>query len=68
MDAVGSMYGSDVKQHSEYSNFPNADVTSGKFPRLKAGGWGVCRATRQTSKTRRRRPDENTVCCADCEI
>ena len=28
MDAVGSMYVSDVKQHSEASNFPNADVTS----------------------------------------
>ena len=28
VDAVGSMYVSDVKQHSEASNFPDADVTS----------------------------------------
>ena len=28
MDAVGSMYVSDVKQRSGASNFPNADVTS----------------------------------------
>ena len=60
MDAVGSMYVSDVKQHSEASNFPNADVTRplGNFPRLKAGGWGVCRATRQTRQT----------CCRCSEI
>ena len=28
VDAVGSLYVSDVKQHSETSNFPDADVTS----------------------------------------
>ena len=28
MDAIGSMYVSDLKQRSESSNFPNADVTS----------------------------------------
>ena len=68
MDAIGSMYASDVKQHSEASNFPNADVPPGKFPRLKAGGWGVCRATRQTRKACSRCPDENIVCCAACKI
>ena len=26
-DAIGSVYSSDVKLHSEYSNFPHADVT-----------------------------------------
>ena len=70
MDAIGSMYVSDVKQHSESSNFPNADVTSllGTSRGSKPGGWGVCRARRQTRKTCRRCSDENALCCADCKI